>query len=536
MGKNCRRLIQLGQRTIVALWPDVRPQPAECSAVADALESRTLLSTTINLPLVNPGFDTLYKPGSTTITASIPNLSATEGFGTNFPVEQLESNLALASVKYSDGTTGTNVTVPGWTVLPIEHGPNYRPVAGIAKDSIAYPGKTDNFASIFYTPNTNNNSTQIRQTLVGTTLLPNSEYILSADVNEGGALNLEAGATFLTTARVKSTPKQPDTFHRTTKIYMTHANVPAGDVTVVLGSGGNSDGDFDNVSLTLISSGATPVPSPTPVALPFGVYGGRRRNLKLTQADGTIVTLSLSSGLAYATQDGSQIDLQLNSASAKGPNLGIGAQLGSGTFTLGNVSVSGNLNRLTAPAATLAGTMSIDGSIASLVLGSVSGQISANAIGKLQATAVTGVIYSATTIGSLKLAAVSGTVDAAVTIGSISAASLSDATVLSGVDLGSDGATPVSPSAAISYGFGSISALSVSGSVIGSVVAASANPVDGTFGNGNDVAAGTGQIASINIFGLADTTSRFEAPAFGRVKIHRATVTDLAADPRFATL
>ena len=89
----------------------------------------------------------------------------------------------------------------------------------------------------------------------------------------------------------------------------------------------------------------------------------------------------------------------------------------------------------------------------------------------------------------------------------------------------------------MSYGPGTISALSVSGSVTAdTVIAAAANPVDGIFGNGNDTAAGAGQIASIAIGGLADPTARFEAPGFGRVRIHGAVLTDLATDPRFITL
>ncbi len=368
-------------------------------AVADALEPRTLWSQTINLPLVNPGFDTLYKPGSTSITASIPNESATQGFGQAYPVENLNGNLDFATVNYSDGSAGHTVDVPGWTVLPIERFPKQRPVAGIVKDSVAYPGKTDNFASIFYTPDISNDSTQIRQTLIGTTLLPNSEYILSADVDEGGALNLQAGSTFLSTSRVRSTAKDRAGFRRTTKTYVTHSTVPAGDITVVLGSGGSSDGDFDNVTLQLVSSGATPSPSPTPTPMPFGSFNGRNHNVKLTEPDGTIVTFAMSGGSGFATQDGNQIDLQISSASPKA-SVGITARLGSATFTLGNVAVSGSLNRLSAPAGTLSGAMSVSGAIGLLSLSSIGGQLSAGSIGRIQAGAVTGVVYSAGSIGS----------------------------------------------------------------------------------------------------------------------------------------
>ena len=56
--------------------------------VADTLEPAGS-DVTVDLPLVDPGFDTLYKPGSTTVTATIPNQSTTEGFGHDYPVENL---------------------------------------------------------------------------------------------------------------------------------------------------------------------------------------------------------------------------------------------------------------------------------------------------------------------------------------------------------------------------------------------------------------------------------------------------------------
>jgi hypothetical protein len=507
------------------------------ATVAEALETRTLFSVTVNLPLVNPGFDILYKPGSTTITASIPNESATEGFGVDYPVEDLNGNLNLATVVYSDGATGRTVTVPGWTTLPIEHAPSQRPVAAVVNDSSAYPGKTDNFASIFYTPDTTVDATEIRQTLVGTTLLPNSEYILSSDEDEGGTLGLDGGTTGLMSSKTRTTAKDAAGFYRTTKIYHTKANVPAGDITVILGSGGDSDGDFDNVSLQLVYSGTSPLPTPTPTPLLFGAYKGKTHNLQLTQADGTIVTLSMSGGTGYATQDGADIDLQINSASPKA-NVNISTILGSKTFILGTVNVSGPLNRFSAPLGALAGTLSAAGTIQALSLASItSGQISAAAIGKLQAGTDNGLIYSAGSIGSLKLGAVGGTIDAGGAIGTLAAASLNGATVLSGVNLGAGGATPVAPAAALSYGAGGIGALSISGAVtLDTLVAVAANPVDGIFANGNDIAAGTGQIASITIRGLAAPVARFEAPAFGPVKIDGATLTNLASDPRFITL
>ena len=79
--------------------------------------------------------------------------------------------------------------------------------------------------------------------------------------------------------------------------------------------------------------------------------------------------------------------------------------------------------------------------------------------------------------------------------------------------------------------------LSISGAVtLDTIVAVAANPVDGIFANGNDLAAGAGQIASISIRGLAAPIARFEAPAIGPVKIAGAALASLAGDLRFITL
>src|SRR5947209_19124000 len=91
------------------------------------LERRTLLSGTVDVPIVNSGFDILYQPGSTTVTATLATGEATEGFGTNRPVESLADG-SLVNVNFSDGTKGHSVDIPGWEMAP-KQGPNPRPVA-----------------------------------------------------------------------------------------------------------------------------------------------------------------------------------------------------------------------------------------------------------------------------------------------------------------------------------------------------------------------------------------------------------------------
>ena len=65
---------------------------------------------TSEIPVPNGGFETLYKPGSTTITADT-GAGWTQGVGPN---ADMEGGVAT----YSDATTGTNVDIPGWVNAP----------------------------------------------------------------------------------------------------------------------------------------------------------------------------------------------------------------------------------------------------------------------------------------------------------------------------------------------------------------------------------------------------------------------------------
>src|SRR4051812_21980204 len=62
------------------------------------------MAATITVP--NGDFQTLYKPGSTTITATVSTW--TGGTGSNVPVA------AGGTATYSDSTTGSNIDTPGW--------------------------------------------------------------------------------------------------------------------------------------------------------------------------------------------------------------------------------------------------------------------------------------------------------------------------------------------------------------------------------------------------------------------------------------
>jgi hypothetical protein len=68
---------------------------------------------TVDVP--NGDFETMYKPGSTTVTASLGN---GEWFQANSTNQGLNCALQQGGIAdYSDGTTGTAVDLPGWTFI-----------------------------------------------------------------------------------------------------------------------------------------------------------------------------------------------------------------------------------------------------------------------------------------------------------------------------------------------------------------------------------------------------------------------------------
>ena len=72
----------------------------------------------------------------------------------------------------------------------------------------------------------------------------------------------------------------------------------------------------------------------------------------------------------------------------------------------------------------------------------------------------------------------------------------------------------------------------MTGAITNSVVGAGVDPVDGVFGNGNDTIIG-GATSRINTLraATADSASRFEAGAFGTVRLPQ--LIDPATDSRF---
>jgi hypothetical protein len=120
-------------------------------------------------------------------------------------------------------------------------------------------------------------------------------------------------------------------------------------------------------------------------------------------------------------------------------------------------------------------------------------------------------------------------------IGNVWAASMTNARILSGVNLGADGLIGGSVANADIYNAGSIGAVHIGGAITSSFIGAGADPADGNFGNGNDKAAGTGaSVIHLLAAKSADDASRFEATDFGQVRLGQAV--EVTTDPRFQLL
>ena len=261
----------------------------------------------------------------------------------------------------------------------------------------------------------------------------------------------------------------------------------------------------------------------------FGIVNGKPK--KLTASDnGVSVTFSLRGGTAAAYQNGKNIDIVVDDTGR-----GVALSLRSASnISLGQVTVSGTLRSLSARNSTLAGSLHVTGSIGRMAFGDVTGNIySGSSIAGASAGNVSGTIFAAEAIGRLKLGDVSGVIAAGGgIIGGITCSSLSNGKILSGVNLGNDG---VLGGGDDSYVAGSIGALRVGGAITSSFVGAGVNPVDGTFGNGDDKSAGsTPSVIHLLVAPSADSASRFEATSFGPVRL--GSLIDVQNDPRFRLL
>jgi len=268
----------------------------------------------------------------------------------------------------------------------------------------------------------------------------------------------------------------------------------------------------------------------------FGIVNGKRTRLTVTDADGTKITFSLTGGTGTAYESGDRITLIINDL-GKGVVLTITGHGGDGRVSLADVTISGTLRAMTARNSDIFGTLHVTGAIGQLTVGNISGSIwSGASIASLTAGSLSGNVFATGALGRMRFTNVSGTIaSGSGVIGTLAAASLTNARVLSGANLGADGAVGGSGANADTYGAGSIGSIKVKGRIITSFIGAGANPVDQTFGNTNDTVVGgpASLIRSISAKS-ADQASRFEAGAFGVVKLPK--LVKVLQDSRFRVL
>lgn len=222
---------------------------------------------------------------------------------------------------------------------------------------------------------------------------------------------------------------------------------------------------------------------------------GRRGKRLLDTATGALFIMKGGSGRAFRGQDG-KINLELTDGGG-GVTLIIRSKA---RFLLGDVVCRGTIRSMQVRTADLAGTLFVGGQLTRLRIGNVAGTIAAN-----------GAIVS------------------------LVADSLTNAKILSGINLADDaqlGGAAGTPDADM-YGVGVIGNVRVRGAVSQSIIAAGLNPGDGVIGNNDDTVAAGSTIRSISAKS-ADETSRFYASSFGGVKLPRR-VKDLGTDSRFKT-
>lgn len=229
----------------------------------------------------------------------------------------------------------------------------------------------------------------------------------------------------------------------------------------------------------------------------FGVINGKQTKLAFVDSDGTLVTLSLRSGVGTALYDGTNIDLVLTSTSAAS-TLGVTTKGGNGRAQLGDIRSDAAFGAINAKTSDVSGTAFINGSLSKIDIGTLTGGLA--------------------TSGSIANAIFRG--------------DLAGAVVLAGANLGADGALGGGDD---TYGAATITKFNVSGAVAASAIGAGFDPVDGVFLNGGTIVGGAASvIRTISVKRVVDGASRFFAGAFGMIKVPQKVVA--GSDERFQVL
>ena len=252
----------------------------------------------------------------------------------------------------------------------------------------------------------------------------------------------------------------------------------------------------------------------------FGVVNGKLKKFTTTDQDGTKVTFALTGGTGQIYRLGDRFNLIIDDM-GKGVVLTVIGRGGDGRVSFSNVTISGTLRSMNARNSDIFGTLHVTGAIGALAIGNISGGVwSGSSIGLVKAGKLSGNLFATGSLGKLKFSSVGGTIaSGGGAISSIFVASLDNARVLSGANLGADGAVGGAGLNADSYGEGSIGTIKVTGAVTSSVIEAGVNPVDQTFGNADDTLSGSAAADAIRSISAksADRASRFEAGNFGKI-------------------
>ena len=268
----------------------------------------------------------------------------------------------------------------------------------------------------------------------------------------------------------------------------------------------------------------------------FGIVKGKKVKLLVTDLDGTKMVITLVGGTGVAYQAGDRIHLVIDDL-GRGVTLTITGRGGDGRISLSDVQISGTLKSMTAPNSDLYGTLHATGSIGKLTIGNVTGTIwSGGSIANVSGGNFSGDLFATDSLGKVKFKAASGTIASGNgVIGTVTAASLDSARILSGANLGQDAMVGGTGPDADIYGPGAIGAIKVTGTIKSSFIGAGVQPGFNTFGNSADKVVG-GRASAIRSITArsADQASRFEAGAFGKVKLGKSV--NVLSDPRFKVL
>jgi hypothetical protein len=227
--------------------------------------------------------------------------------------------------------------------------------------------------------------------------------------------------------------------------------------------------------------------------------------LQLTDSDGTLVTFKLNGpGTGTVVQNGTKWDVRVIGTDATSVLTIDTTAAGDGRVSINDFFMSGPLKTLAAATTDLSGTLAVLGALSDATLGSITG-------GTVAAPTVTGTLM------------VKGNVQ--------------NATILIGANLGQDGKLGGTGVNADTFGTGSLAKLVINGNMTSSTVRIGVDPVDGIFGNGNDVIVGgtSSSLGTLSIVGTMSADSKFFAGKLPTTaSINGATMT-LAGNPSFST-